>query len=380
MTIASSYPLAPNAKTVVVGMSGGVDSSVAALLLLQQGYRVIGVFMKNWDEQDEQGTCTSAQDFRDVETTCATLGIPCLSVNFTKEYWDGVFAHFLADYQAGHTPNPDILCNKEIKFKVFYQKALELGADYVATGHYCQVIDNNLHKGVDPEKDQSYFLSAIDGSTLARVLFPVGALKKTRVRELAHQFNLPTREKKESMGICFIGPNNFSSFITRYIKKQPGPFMKLSGEVVGQHLGIFYYTVGQRKHLGLGGEGSRWYVVKKDIERNIVFVERDHLHPALYSDVLYASDWVGINFTLPDKSFSCTCKIRHRQKDQECVVEKLNDGRIRVTFAEPQRAIALRQAIAFYLQDRCLGGAIISEVGPSYYDMAQPLPDSLRSF
>ncbi len=360
--------------TVVLGMSGGVDSSVSALLLVQQGYRVIGVFMKNWDEADEQGVCTSAEDFRDVEITCAKLGIPCLSVNFTKEYADSVFSRFLDEYRAGHTPNPDILCNKEIKFHHFYNKALELGADYFATGHYCRVLDGGLYKGRDGDKDQSYFLSAIPAATLERVLFPLGELTKPEVRALARRYELPTREKKESMGICFIGPQNFPNFIRRYITTAPGPFQLLDGTVVGQHLGVAFYTVGQRKHLGLGGEGARWYVVKKDLERNIVYVERNHRHPALYSDSLVAEEWQGINFCLPDKIFYAQCKIRHRQKDQLCTLEKLADGRIQVSFAEPQRAIALRQAIAFYLDDRCLGGAVICAVAESYHQQGKSLP------
>ena len=358
-------------------MSGGVDSSVAALLLKQQGYRVIGLFMKNWDETDESGQCTSAKDYEDVAITCAKIGIPCQSINFVKEYQDKVFSEFLRDYRKGLTPNPDILCNREIKFKVFFEKAMALGADYLATGHYCQVSDGKLLKGRDQSKDQSYFLNGIEGKVLDRVLFPIGDLEKRDVRKIAKEFELPTHSKKDSTGICFIGERHFVSFLSGYIAAKPGEFKQLDGTTVGRHRGAAYYTPGQRKQLGLGGPGEPWFVVKKDNSANIVYVERGQRHPALYCQELSATEvsWIG---QAPDLSqgFRCKAKVRYRQQDQDCVITAgLRPDTIHVAFDTPQRAIAQRQSIAFYLEDQCLGGAFIETPGPSFYELNKQLPD-----
>lgn len=354
----------PGTQTVVVGMSGGVDSSVSALLLKQQGYRVIGLFMKNWEELDESGQCTSARDFEDVSITCARLNIPCQSVNFAKEYQEKVFADFLRDYRQGYTPNPDVLCNREIKFNVFLKYAMNLGADYLATGHYCRIIDGQLCRGLDQSKDQSYFLNSIDRSVLKQVLFPIGHLRKTEVRKIAREACLPVHNKKDSTGICFIGERHFTKFLSTYIQAQPGEFRLLDETVVGQHRGAAYYTLGQRRQLGLGGPGEPWFVVAKDMATNVVYVERGQDHPALYCKELYAEDlvWSG---PPPDltKPFRCHAKIRYRQPDQACTILPHNSqGMIRVVFDEPQRAVNPRQFIAFYDETICLGGACITDM------------------
>ena len=366
-------------KTVVVGMSGGVDSSVTALLLKEQGYRVIGLFMKNWEEVNARGVCSSAEDYDDVATTCAQLEIPFRTVNFVKEYQDRVFKTFLEEYRAGYTPNPDILCNKEIKFKVFFDKAMELGADFLATGHYCRTDGTKLIKGIDPNKDQSYFLNAIDGRVLKKVLFPIGHLLKRQVREIAAENNLPTSDKKDSTGICFIGERNFTNFLSQYIPAKEGTFRTLEQKIVGRHRGVAYYTLGQRRHLGLGGPGERWYVVQKDIEKNIVYVERGPTHPAMYCDDLIAVDpsWVGV--TAPSYPFKCKAKVRYRQKDQDCLVDKIpGSHKLKVRFTVPQRAIVPRQSIAFYQGDICLGGASIEQPGKNYHDMGKKIAESAR--
>lgn len=360
-------------KTAVVGMSGGVDSSVAALLLKQQGYRVIGLFMKNWEEKDENGVCQASREYEDVARVCDKLDIPYYSVEFVQEYWDNVFKHFLEEYKAGYTPNPDILCNREIKFNVFFKKAMELGADYLATGHYCQIAPSSmpdghakLLKGLDPGKDQSYFVYTLKEELLRKVLFPVGGLMKSEVRRLAKEHGLATHDKKDSTGICFIGERNFRKFLSQYVAAKPGPFKLLDGTTVGTHGGVAYYTMGQRKGLGLGGQGEPWFVVAKDPARNIVYVERGETHPALYADDLIASElsWVGPEPMWPLK---CTAKIRYRQDDQKCTVTKLEDGRLRVDFDEAQRAITPRQSLVLYDGNVCLGGAMIDVAGPSHY-------------
>lgn len=346
-------------KTVVVGMSGGVDSSVSALLLKQQGYRVIGIFMNNWEELDDNGQCSSAKDYEDVAKTCAHLDIPFLSVNFAEEYKDLVFAEFLDQYKRGFTPNPDILCNKEIKFKVFLEKALELGADYLATGHYCRTDGKRLLKGVDSKKDQSYFLCSIDGRVLDRVLFPIGHLEKSQVRAIARAHGIPTMAKKDSTGICFIGERKFQEFLKGYLPARPGNFCLLDGTVAGQHQGMCYYTIGQRKHLGLGGEGPPWFVVGKDIEKNVVYVERGKDHPALWSQFIEASQPVWIK-DMPQLPLRCKVKIRHRQEDQACFVELAECGKLlRLRFDQPQKGVAPSQYVAFFLGEECLGGAVI---------------------
>lgn len=344
-------------KTVVVGMSGGVDSSVSALLLKNQGYNVIGLFMKNWEEE---GPCKATQEFEDVVRVCNTLQIPYYSVNFVEEYRESVFAQFLSDYKAGLTPNPDILCNREIKFKVFLEKALTLGADYLATGHYCQLDpEARLLKGSDPDKDQSYFLHAVKQEAFRKVLFPVGHLPKKEVRNLARAHNLATAEKKDSTGICFIGKRDFKPFLSQFIGTQPGNFETLKGEVVGQHDGAAFYTLGQRKGMGLGGEGDAWYVVGKDLKRNVVFVERGANHPALFCQNLQARDFTWVAETPLSYPFHCTAKIRYRQQDTPCTLHESG----KVTFPEPQRAATPGQSIVFYQGDLCLGGGVISSVG-----------------
>lgn len=360
-------------KTVVVGMSGGVDSSVSALLLKQQGYRVIGLFMKNWEEQNADGVCQASLEYEDVVRVCEQLDIPYYSVNFVKEYQEQVFSLFLQGFKAGHTPNPDVLCNREIKFKVLLAKALELGADYLATGHYCRNKINDeghqLLKGSDPNKDQSYFLYTIKESVLQKVLFPVGNMIKTDLRNIAREHGLATSDKEDSTGICFIGERNFKEFLSQYIKAQPGNFETLSGKVVGRHDGVFYYTIGQRKGLGIGGAGEPWFVVGKDLKSNVVFLEQGTNHPALFAMDLIADElsWVSPEGA-PKLPYRCTAKIRYRQADQECTIERIEDGVAFVKFTEPQRAITPRQSIVFYDGEVCLGGGMIISAGPSMYD------------
>ena len=368
------------AKKVVVGMSGGVDSSVTALVLKLMGYQVIGMFMKNWDETNVDGVCTAESDYQDVVAVCEKLEIPYYTVNFVKEYQENVFDSFVKEYQAGNTPNPDILCNREIKFKVFFNQAMDLGADYLATGHYCQVknIDNHfcLVKGEDPGKDQSYFLYAINGKVLDRVLFPIGGLHKKMVRKIAQDYDLITHNKKDSTGICFIGERNFKEFLSQYIKAQQGNFVRLDdNKIIGPHEGQCFYTVGQRKGLGLGGPGGPWFVASKDVTTNTVYVVEGEQHPALFATELYATDltWIG---STPDFTLSfpvkCQAKIRYRQQDQDCTIYKdVFQGKecLKVVFDKPQRAISPKQSVVFYKQDVCLGGGIIQQAGPSLYEL-----------
>lgn len=366
--------------TVVVGMSGGVDSSVSALLLKNLGYHVIGLFMKNWEEKDENGLCTSAKEYEDVVSVCEHLAIPYYSVNFVKEYWDNVFSHFVEELKQGHTPNPDILCNREIKFQVFLAKAKSLGADSLATGHYCQIGESAsgplLRKGADPGKDQSYFLYTLKQDILKEVLFPVGHLTKAEVRKIAQENGLSTAEKKDSTGICFIGERNFKHFLKDYIPYQQGPFLTLDGKKVGTHEGMAYYTIGQRKGLGIGGAGEAWFVVGKCAEKNLVYVAQGSDHPALYSDTLTATDLTWVAGSPPSLPFACKAKIRYRQQDQDCVVEEIQEGLVKVRFLQPQRAITPRQSIVFYSNDICLGGAMIKASGPTYFEQARSIPVS----
>jgi tRNA-uridine 2-sulfurtransferase len=355
-------------KTIVVGMSGGVDSSVAALLLKEQGYDVIGMFMKNWEEKDAQGVCRSSLDYEDALKVCDQLQIPCYSVNFVKEYWDSVFAHFLEELKLGYTPNPDILCNREIKFKVFLEKAMSLEADFLATGHYSQIqqIGNKLHlvKGADSHKDQSYFLYTLHQEALQKVLFPIGAYEKSEIRKIAEKNKLATYAKKDSTGICFIGKRDMKEFLSRYIPFQPGNFENLNGEVIGQHDGVAYYTLGQRKGLKIGGRGDAWFVIDKDVARNVVIIDQGTDHPALYCDTLIASDLSWISGTPPSPlPYHCKAKVRYRQADQECVITRIENGHAHVSFAKPQRAVTPRQSIVFYENDICLGGGMILKPG-----------------
>ena len=360
-------------KTVVVGMSGGVDSSVVALITKLQGYKVIGLFMKNWDETNPDGSCNADNDYQDVIKVCEKLDMPYYSVNFVKEYWDGVFEEFLNDYRKGFTPNPDILCNREIKFKVFFQRARLLGADFLATGHYCQLDNARLSKAVDQNKDQTYFLYAVNKEVFKNVLFPIGHLPKPKVRELATRFELATMAKKDSTGICFIGERNFKNFLSQYIESQKGNFVDLAGKVLGKHDGTCFYTLGQRKGMGIGGPGEAWFVVAKNFDKNEVILAQGDDHPALYADGLTA---VELNWLtdLPEGSFKCMAKVRYRQTEQACTVT-VEEGRARVIFDQPQRAMTPRQSVVFYLDNLCLGGGIISEIAPNYHELGKPLPE-----
>ncbi len=352
---------------VVVGMSGGVDSSVTALLLKEQGYDVIGIFMKNWDDTDENGVCTATEDYKDVAKVADQIGIPYYSVNFEKEYWDRVFEYFLAEYRAGRTPNPDIMCNKEIKFKAFLDYALDLGADYVATGHYAQVVrdeDGLTHmlRGVDNNKDQTYFLSQLSQEQLAKTMFPLGGMEKSEVRAIAQRANLATAKKKDSTGVCFIGEKNFKQFLSHYLPAQKGNMVTLDGEVKGQHDGLMYYTIGQRQGLGIGGGGKTqepWFVVGKDLATNTLYVGQGFHHPALYADHLDASDIHFTNQSGQPEEFKCTAKFRYRQQDVPVTVRLLADNRAEVYFDEPVRAITPGQAVVFYDGMECLGGGLI---------------------
>ena len=346
-------------------MSGGVDSSVSAALLKEQGHEVIGLFMKNWDQDDDKEFCPAAQDYEDAMRVCDKLQIPFYSVNFAKEYWDKVFKEFIDGLEKGYTPNPDILCNREIKFHYFFDYAINLDADYLATGHYCRKgYDSDgkatLLKGLDPQKDQSYFLHAINGQRLDKVLFPIGDIQKSEVRRLATDLDLITKDKKDSTGICFIGERKFTPFLAKYVSGKEGEFQQLDGQVVGVHKGHQFYTIGQRKGLGLGGPGQPWFVVKKDSDKNIIYVERGDDHPALYGSSLEAVElsWIGGANPLKDGD-QLKAKIRYRQQDQACRIRLIAD-RLLVDFDKPQRAITPWQSIVFYQDDKCLGGGLIS--------------------
>jgi len=347
-------------RTVVVGMSGGVDSSVSALLLKQQGFRVIGLFMKNWEEKDENGVCLSTSDYEDVVRVCEKIDIPYYAVNFSKEYWNHVFSMALEDFEEGSTPNPDILCNREIKFKVLLERALQLGAEYLATGHYCQNKNQQLHKGADPGKDQSYFLHTITDKILEKVLFPIGHLQKSEVREIARKYHLPTAEKKDSTGLCFVGERNFREFLSQYITPKPGNFEDVEGKIIGTHVGIPFYTIGQRRGIGIGGAGEAWYVVDKDPERNVVILAQGEDHPALFCEGLQAAElsWVSSEGP-PSLPYSCKAKIRYRQEDQECTIVRFEDSVATVRFKVPQRAVTCGQSIVFYNENQCIGGGKI---------------------
>jgi tRNA-specific 2-thiouridylase len=356
----------PSPSTVIVGMSGGVDSSVAALLLRDQGYRVEGLFMKNWDEDDGTDYCTAKEDLADAQAVAASLGIKLHSANFAAEYWDGVFEHFLAEYQSGRTPNPDILCNREIKFRAFLDYATELGADFIATGHYVRRDDSGertaLLKGLDPDKDQSYFLHQVGHRELSRSLFPVGDLAKPEVRKIAEQAGLTTARKKDSTGICFIGERRFKDFLQQYLPAQPGVIEDINGQALGEHQGLMYHTIGQRQGLGIGGLADRnaapWYVVEKHVERNVLIVAQGNDHPRLYKHSLHASTLFWISEQAPAFPLQCTAKVRYRQPDQNCVVTKTASGFL-VEFEVPQRAITPGQSVVFYHNDTCMGGGII---------------------
>ncbi len=356
-------------KTVVVGMSGGVDSSVTALLLKNQGYKVIGLFMKNWEEKDAQGRCTSTQDYDDARKVCDKIGIPYYSVNFSKEYYEKVFEYFLESYKQGRTPNPDVLCNREIKFGPFLERAKMLGADYIATGHYAKKETiNGLHylkKALDKNKDQSYFLNQLNQEQLANVLFPLSDLTKPQVREIASQNGLITAEKKDSTGICFIGERNFREFLSKYLPAQPGEIKTMNGKTIGTHQGLMYYTIGQHKGLGIGGQKDEaqgaWFVAKKDLTTNTLYVEQGK------DDSLYSTGLITAGFNwIPQKpeqtKFECFAKFRYRQADQQVTAEIIGDN-VKLTFKEPQRAITQGQfAVLYDSQENCLGGGEINEI------------------
>jgi len=357
-------------KKVIVGMSGGVDSSVSAWLLLQQGYQVEGLFMKNWEEDDGEEYCTAAEDLADAQAVCDKLSIPLHTVNFAAEYWDNVFEHFLEEYKAGRTPNPDILCNKEIKFKAFLEFAAEdLGADFIATGHYVRRQDvdgkSQLLRGLDDNKDQSYFLYTLSHEQIAQSLFPVGELAKPEVRRIAEELELVTAKKKDSTGICFIGERKFRDFLGRYLPAQPGRIVSTEGEVVGEHQGLMYHTLGQRKGLGIGGtkEGSEepWYVVDKDVVNNLLVVAQGHDHPRLMSIGLIAQQLHLVDRETITEPFRCTVKTRYRQSDIPCLVTPLGEDRLEVRFDEPVAAVTPGQSAVFYQGEVCLGGGIIEE-------------------
>ena len=353
-------------------MSGGVDSSVAALLLLQQGYDIEGLFMKNWEEDDDKDYCAAAVDLKDAQSICDTLGIKLHTINFSSEYWDRVFKHFLNEYSAGRTPNPDILCNKEIKFRAFLDHAKSLGAEKIATGHYARIgINNNrtqLLRGLDANKDQSYFLHALNQQQLSHTLFPIGEFDKPYIRELASKNNLVTHDKKDSTGICFIGERRFSTFLEKYLPAKPGEIQTTDGINIGQHNGLMYYTLGQRKGLGIGGlkesDEEPWYVVGKDLLNNILNVAQGHNHPALFNNSLETGEINWIENTAPIYNKPCdnniTTKIRYRQSDQLCTIAKMTDGeKYKVNFEQSQRAITPGQSIVFYQNEVCLGGGVI---------------------
>jgi len=348
---------------VVVGLSGGVDSAVAALLLKEAGHAVTGLFMKNWEEDDTDAHCTAEDDLKEVRAVCDALAIPFQTVNFAAEYWDRVFQYFLDEHKAGRTPNPDVLCNKEIKFKAFLDHALTLGAEKIATGHYAQVRETGGHyqllRGADTAKDQTYFLYSLGQAELSRTLFPIGHLAKTEVRAMARAAGLPNHDRKDSTGICFIGERDFRDFLKRYLPAQPGEMRTLAGDYMGQHEGAMYYTIGQRQGLGIGGAGAAWYVVDKDIGRNILYVEQGEHHPALYNPALLASQWHWVAGAPPSLPHACTAKVRYRQTDQPCSIEQIFSGSARITFATPQRAVTPGQSVVFYEGEVCLGGAVI---------------------
>lgn len=355
-------------KKVIVGMSGGVDSSVSAYLLQQQGYHVAGLFMKNWEEDDDEEYCSAATDLADAQAVCDRLGIELHTVNFAAEYWDNVFELFLQEYRAGRTPNPDILCNKEIKFKAFLEFAAEdLGADYIATGHYVRRQDVNgvcrLLRGVDSNKDQSYFLYTLSHEQIAQSLFPVGELEKPEVRRIAEQLELATAKKKDSTGICFIGERKFRDFLGRYLPAQPGAIVTVDGKSVGEHQGLMYHTLGQRKGLGIGGTkdggDDPWYVVDKDVANNILVVAQGHEHPRLMSVGLIAQQLHWVDRQTLTRELRCTVKTRYRQQDIPCTVTPLDNQRVSVRFTEPVAAVTPGQSAVFYQGEICLGGGVI---------------------
>ena len=353
---------------VVVGMSGGVDSAVAALLLKQQGFDVTGLFMKNWEDDDDDEYCSSREDLIDAVAVADVIGIPIEAVNFAKEYKDRVFSYFLREYEAGRTPNPDILCNSEIKFKAFLEHAIGMGADAIATGHYAQIREAGgsyqLLKATDSSKDQSYFLHRLNQAQLSKAMFPLGKLLKTEVRDIARKHGLANHAKRDSTGICFIGERPFREFLNRYLPTTPGQMVTPKGKVVGQHQGLSFYTLGQRQGLGIGGakesSGEPWFVAGKNMSNNRLIVVQGHDHPALLTPRLDAIDLHWISGHAPDIARSYAAKTRYRQADAACRITSLADGSGRFEFAEMQWAVTPGQSVVVYEGDVCLGGGIIS--------------------
>jgi len=353
---------------VMVAMSGGVDSSVAAWLLREDGTACVdGMFMKNWEEDDRDGTCPAEEDADDARAVARLLGITLHTRNFSAEYWDGVFETFLAEYRAGRTPNPDILCNREIKFKTFIEHAEDLGADTIATGHYARTEARDgrhrLLRGRDPGKDQSYFLYAITHRQLERTRFPVGDIEKAEVRRLARHAGIPVHAKKDSTGICFIGERDFRGFLARYLDAEPGEIRTPEGQVIGEHVGLVHYTLGQRQGLGIGGvkgfDEEPWYVLHKDLEGNVLYAGQGHDHPWLYSTRLEASQLTWVTGAAPRAGARLAAKVRYRQPDQACTVEAIDERVLRLRFDVPQRAVAPGQSVVLYDGDECLGGGVI---------------------
>lgn len=346
-------------------MSGGVDSSVAAYLLQQKGHEIIGVFMQNWDSDDPH--CSANQDLIDAKSVCEKLGISLKTVSFSKHYWDKVFQYFLDEYAAGRTPNPDIMCNKEIKFKAFLDYALELGVEYIATGHYVRknrISDKwQLLKGIDGDKDQSYFLYTLNQEQIAKSLFPIGDYEKSVIRDIAKQQGFINHDKKDSTGICFIGERKFKSFLKEYLLPKPGNIENDQGKIIGKHDGLMYYTLGQRQGINLGGrkdaKEAPWYVLKKDLKRNVLIVGQEHDHPFLMSSEVTCSQLHWISGDLPTLPYTCTAKVRYRQADRTCKILTKENNHYHVKFDKPQRAITPGQSIVFYDNDVCLGGGII---------------------
>ena len=357
-----------SSKRVVIGMSGGVDSSVAAYLLKQQGYDVVGLFMKNWEDDDDDEYCSTRQDLIDAAAAADVIGVPLEAVNFSAEYKDRVFAEFLREYSAGRTPNPDVLCNAEIKFKAFLDHALRLGAEHIATGHYARVLEKDgryqLLRGLDVGKDQSYFLHRLNQAQLQRALFPIGELQKTNVREIAHDIGLPNASKRDSTGICFIGERPFREFLSRYLPMTPGPIRSAAGSIVGEHVGLAFYTLGQRKGVGVGGvkdsSGEAWFVARKDMDANTLWVVQGHDHPWLMSERLVAHDAVWTAGTPPPAGTTLAAKTRYRQADAKCVVTSIGSDHFQLTFNEPQWAVTPGQSAVLYQGEVSLGGGVIS--------------------